>query len=427
MAVTISSLKLHQLIVTGAESPPAPAREPTMFTALVHPDGEVVGDNLYFGSGDPDDGEAVAISGDGSTALIGACYDPRGAVDPSDYIGAAFVYARVGAGWVLEAELTLDAATDPDALFAEFGKAVAISADGNTAAVAAHYYGSDSHGAVFVYTRSGFVWTLQQKLEPPVPEGGDEFGFDLSLSSDGNTLAVVNGDNPTAFVFTRAGSTWSLAQTLVLDEVAASCALSGNGQRLALGQPSFQIDPYDESETPGRVLVYTLTNGTWTQEAILGWTYNPALYVGRFGEVGNNRPSFDAAGIVLAVAAPHWSSVAVFERTGGGWVRRALIEDENVFELGLGVALSSDGRTLAVSQSSWPGVYVYTAAAGGYTTWTRVYSYEPEGIVTGGAGHDILGNIGLTADGTRLLACHRYPKGTGSGRQVEVLKPFGGA
>src|SRR5437773_8215017 len=99
------------------------------------------------------------------------------------------------------------------------GHAVALSGDGNTLAVGAPYENSSakgvngnqndtslySAGAVYVFVRRNGTWTQQAYIKASNPGQSDKFGFVVSLSQDGNTLAVsapneasaakgVNGD-----------------------------------------------------------------------------------------------------------------------------------------------------------------------------------------------------------------------------------------
>ena len=96
---------------------------------------------------------------------------------------------------------------------ANFGSSVALSRDGNTMAVAAYYEPSAATGingnqndrsipeagAVYIFTRSGSTWSQQAYIKASntgqagVGDGfaeGDQFGYSMSLSADGNTLAV---------------------------------------------------------------------------------------------------------------------------------------------------------------------------------------------------------------------------------------------
>jgi len=88
-------------------------------------------------------GTSVALSGDGSTAIVGAPHD-------SGNIGAALVWIRSGAAWTQQAKL----AGDDGAGESYQGQHVALSSDGNTAIVGGYNDGSAAGGAAWVYTRN---------------------------------------------------------------------------------------------------------------------------------------------------------------------------------------------------------------------------------------------------------------------------------
>jgi len=97
-------------------------------------------------------------------------------------------------------------------IYDAFGRgAINVSADGSTLAVGAGAYGflgigpSTSIGAVHLYIRPQKVtgepigpWTFATTLTAPNASAGDGFGGSISLSADGNLLAIgaVNEDNP---------------------------------------------------------------------------------------------------------------------------------------------------------------------------------------------------------------------------------------
>ena len=85
-----------------------------------------------------------------------------------------------------------------------FGYSVAISADGNTLAVGALGEASNAtgingdqndnsathSGAVYIFVRNGTTWAQEAYIKASNTDAGDYFGYSVSLSSDGNTLAV---------------------------------------------------------------------------------------------------------------------------------------------------------------------------------------------------------------------------------------------
>ena len=210
-------------------------------------------------------GNSVALSRDGNTIAVGASHEDSGArgidgqPDESAYnAGSVYVFARTGAGWSPQAYVKASNADSGD----HFGSSVALSADGNTMAVAAHWESSDATGvngnqadnsiaqadAVYVFTRSGSTWSQQaylkasntgEKGDADILANGDQFGFSLALSADGNTVAVgaisedggiagYQDDNSATsagavYVFTRSGNAWS-QQAYVKPPTAADAA-----------------------------------------------------------------------------------------------------------------------------------------------------------------------------------------------------------
>ena len=131
--------------------------------------------NDYFGN-------SVAISSDGNTAIIGAYYK-----DSST--GAVYIFTRSGTSWSQQAKLQAsDKATSE-----HFGYNVAISSDGNTAIIGAYYKNSPEGaktGAAYIFTRSGTTWTEQAKLQASDRATNDYFGYSVAISSDGNTAII---------------------------------------------------------------------------------------------------------------------------------------------------------------------------------------------------------------------------------------------
>ena len=130
------------------------------------------------GSGESGEGEfgfSVALSADGSTALIGAPLD-------NGHAGAAWVFTRSGGIWSAQAPKLIGGG---EAGQGEFGFSVALSADGSTALIGGLTDNANA-GAVWAFTRSSGIWTPQgPKLTAGDESGGGEFGESVALSADG--------------------------------------------------------------------------------------------------------------------------------------------------------------------------------------------------------------------------------------------------
>ena len=150
------------------------------------------------------------------------------------------------------------------------GWSVALSADGATAIVGG-LADDKLNGAVWIFTRSGSVWTQQgNKLVGTGAVGQAGKGMSVALSADGNT-AVVGGpyDNRStgaAWVFTRSGAVWTQQGSKLVGTGAVesgrqgtSVALSADGTTAVVG------GPYDDAFI-GAVWVFTGKHGIWTQQ-----------------------------------------------------------------------------------------------------------------------------------------------------------------
>jgi hypothetical protein len=205
-------------------------------------------------------GFSVALSADGKTAIVGA---------PDDNLlaGAAWVFVRAGGVWSQQAgKLVGSGAFGP----AQQGTSVALSADGNIAIVGGPFDSAFS-GAVWVFIRSGAMWTQQAKLADPIA-GGARQGLSVALSTDGNT-ALVGGPFDSAragaaWVYTRSGGVWTQQGPKLVgtgavanDLQGTSVALAGDGNTAIVGGPG------DNNEA-GAAWVFVRRSGVWTQLGI---------------------------------------------------------------------------------------------------------------------------------------------------------------
>ncbi len=155
-------------------------------------------------------GDWVAMSDDGSTVAAGALDEDtmstgvnavqagNAALDMS--AGAAYVFSRASRVWSQQASFKASNTGKED----WFGVRLALSGDGNTLAVSAPNEDSAAKGingkqdddsaqeagAVYVFTRSGGLWTFHAYMKGSNTEQFDEFGSAVALSRDGRMMAV---------------------------------------------------------------------------------------------------------------------------------------------------------------------------------------------------------------------------------------------
>lgn len=301
-----------------------------------------------------------------------------------------------------------------------FGSAVAI--DGDTLVVGAPNEDSGSSGVngnqsdnsgndvgtVYVFVRSGGIWTQQAYLKASNPDDLDTFGTSVAIS--GNTIVVgaqgedsnatgVNGNQSddsvaqagAAYVFVRSGTTWTqqaylkpsttgfnnFGNTVAIDGDTIAIGAEGedsastgiNGSEVGTGAPS-----------SGAVYVFTRSGTTWSQQAYIKSSNSQSgdqfgnsvalshdtLAVGAVGEdsaatgIGGNQGDNSASGS---------GAVYVFTRSGNTWSQQAYVKASNsAANSSFGGSLSLDSNTLAVGTDNASTAYVFTRSGG---LWTQ--------------------------------------------------------
>lgn len=220
----------------------------------------------------PDDGDEndnfgwpLAVSGDGTTALIGTLGDKD--AGPAD-TGAVYVFEHAGGSWHQRATLLPPGASPPK----RFGSGLALSGDGTTAIVGAptaRFSDTDDPGLVSVFTDSG-GWSHQTTLDPAATPT-ESFGSSVALAGEYALAGPVEtttdaGETVTGVaVFERSTGSWSQEATLVDpasdDSFGTDVALAG---RTALIGASSDSTP--GGEAAGTASVFTRSGGTWGRQ-----------------------------------------------------------------------------------------------------------------------------------------------------------------
>jgi len=178
--------------------------------------GSLVDSGTRLGPSDPGGadffGSNVAIEGD--LAVIGAA-------NADDGVGAAYVFERKNGVWVERTKLV---PTDSPGT-SEFGENVRIS--GNTIAIGAPN-DRNGKGSVYIFQKTGNVWTQQAKLTANDETVDSFFGDSIALRDDvlvsGAELGFVPGgvegrvEAGAAYVFRRIGKSWTQEAKLIASD-----------------------------------------------------------------------------------------------------------------------------------------------------------------------------------------------------------------
>ena len=453
------------------ETPPIYANTGTYFKA------SNTGDTDRFGL-------SVSMSNDGNTLVFGASQEDSNATgingneadNSLSNAGAVYVFNRSGGVWSQQAYIKASNSGAGDF----FGTNLNLSGDGNTLVASATSEdsnatgingdqtnnGASGSGAVYVFTRSGGIWTQQAYIKASNTAANDNFGVDVYLSNDGDTLAVgangedssatgVNGnqsDNSAstsggAYVFVRSGVVWTqqayikASNTEANDFFGDDVSLSGDGNTLAVsaredsnatGINGNQAD--NSAGTAGAVYVFTRSGVIWTQQAYVKASNTAA------GDFFGGTISLNSDGNTLAVGAMQEDSSAtgangnqadnsaigagavyIFTRSGVTWTQQTYLKASNTEandNFGGSIYLSDNGLALAIgaagedsSATGINGTETDNSSAGSSAAY--VYLYNGTGWVkeayvkaTNTEGLDIFArDVCLSTDGYIFASC----------------------
>ena len=307
----------------------------------------------------------ISVAIDGETAVVGANADDTAAGTDA---GSAYVFVRSGVSWSQQAKLTASDA----AAGADFGVSVAIS--GNTIVVGADL--DDDAGSAYVFVRSGTSWSQQAKLTAGDAAPGDQFGFNVGISSETVVVGAVSDDTITgsAYVFVRSGTSWSQQQKLTASDAAVGdlfgWAVTIGGDTVVAGAPG-------DNTAAGSAYVFVRSGTSWSQQAKL--TASDAAAGDSFG-----RNAVGISGDTLVVGAPFddtgagsdAGSAYVFVRSGTSWSQQQKLTAGDAAAgdtFGISVGISVDtvviGARLDDDGGNGSGsAYVFTRSG---TSWSQ--------------------------------------------------------
>jgi hypothetical protein len=303
--------------------------------------------------------------------------------------------ARANSGFGVHVSLSADAATLAVGAWTESSNAKGIDGDQTNTA-------SANSGAVYLFTFTAGAWSQQAyiKASNTLPE--HRFGQRVVLAANGNTLAVgairessnatgVNGNQSNAssseagavYVFVRSAGSWQQQAYIkssntnatnvgVGDRFSVAISIAADGNTLAVGAwgedsagRGVGSNQNDESSLDsGAVYVFIRNAGVWSQQAYI--KASNARAGDRFGV----RLALSADADTLAVGAYAEDSTTVgiggdqtnngaldsgavylFSRQLSGWTQKSYLKSSNSKPgdgFGWGIAISADGKTLAV-------------------------------------------------------------------------------
>lgn len=346
-------------------------------------------------------GFATALSCDGSVLAVSSIYS-------NNQTGNVRVYK-----WESDEQIWTKMGNDiegtsPDE---EFGYSLTMSSDGFKIAIGSR---KSSDKAVSVFTYVDHLWIpLGQDIQAEF--AGDQSGRSISFSMDGTRIAIgASSNNGTAsgaghariYEVSEMNGEYSWVQlgqdldgAAVGDQFGRSVSLSGDGQRVAVG--GYTVDTTEGIVDAGQVRVfdYDSTTKNWIQVAA-------SINGQKTDEYFGVAVSLSYDGRRLAIGSPDsdpyiFGVTRVYELTDDGWSQIG----SNLFGGGNAIDLTLDGNRVAIGSKG-------NFANGVESGHLSVYDYDETTLSWSQVGDDINGNEGdksatsvaISADGKRVVS-----------------------
>ena len=289
------------------------------------------------------------------------------------------------------------------------GFSVSFSADGQSVAIGAPFNNGNGQnsGSVRVYNLVGNVWR-QLGLDIEGEAEGDRSGFSVSLSADGQTVAIGAKENDGdgkrlsghTRIYTFTDGTWQqLGQDIdgeTVSQSGQSVNMSADGRTVAIGA-RYYTGTYTWQ---GHVKIYTFTGDRWQQ---LGHDIDGEAA----GDESGWSVSISADGRTVAIGAPYNDGdgnqaghVRIYTLIGDVWhqLGHDIDPGDGQSKFGHSVSISADGRTVAIG-----------ADIRSYLEYVKVYTliddeWKPLGNpIFGDRLNDNFGSsVSISADGLTL-------------------------
>ena len=236
-------------------------------------------------------------------------------------------------------------------------------------AVYAHFLIQDANGVV---GNSYQQILIQADNEPTLTFNPNDFGRALAMSDSGNRLVVSaistqfpSGKIGAVYVFTRVGNAYILEQRLEASNVGFvfghDVTISDDGLVIAVSEV---YEPDGTTLTNGRVTIFKFNGTTWVQDDVL--SISSATPAGLYGDSGFGFSiKLNGLGNILAVGAPYAQKVVnnipstektgavhAYEFENNVWMLKKTLYDSDVLngaELGRSVEINSDGTIIAAT------------------------------------------------------------------------------
>mmetsp|Transcript_12027 Transcript_12027/g.22504 ORF Transcript_12027/g.22504 Transcript_12027/m.22504 type:complete len:923 (-) Transcript_12027:50-2818(-) len=331
----------------------------------------IVGQTIKINAPNGGFGQVVSMNESGTIVAVGALYYPNNK-------GSITVFELINGNWTQKGNV-IEGLSE----LSQFGPSVDLSQDGLTLVMGegGSLVTQDLDTVrVFEFNGTTSTWDQLGGMIQGDPVQNIQFGFSVAISDDGSIVAVgaplQNIRSGKVYTFRRVGNAWEsiadITNLVPFSVFGYSVSLSGDGKTLACGAPEGTTDPLSFTQN-GYVQIYQLFEGSGIASEWIPYggdiNYEGSLkdelfarQQARFGE----SVSLSKDGSRLAIGAVD-DKVFSNEQSGSASVYKII---SGKYERMGGIMVGNPGTNQQFGQSvaiSWDGMYVVVGAVSAQT------------------------------------------------------------
>lgn len=261
-------------------------------------------------------------------------------------------------------------------------------------------------GLVKVYNYNSGVWNNVFSINTE-EDSGTILNNSVSINGEGNIIAIGvprhdagSYDKGHVLIYENTNDIWGqkgqiLEGSINFDEFGYSISLSNNGDTLAVGVPNYDGGTGDDYDNRGKIEIFEFKDSSWQQVGSEIEGYNPSDRLGKSIDI-----SFDGKTVSASTYYDNIRYVAIFNFIHFHWVQKgSAIFGETISEhFAATHSLSSDGNIVAIGS-------LYSNEEGIHTGHSCIYKFDSGSWsqigenISGENNYDHAGLVSLSANG----------------------------
>jgi len=298
-------------------------------------------------------GNSIDITGDGTLIAVGI-------PDAQNFKSSGMVYIYNISDMTNISKQIIEP-QNPDNILPDqkFGKKVSFANNGSFIAIGAPGFNNNC-GKVYIYANNANTWSKFTEILPGINNANLYFGSVIDSSNNFNTLTITQKElnNEKVFIYSfdpQLNPFSSLIKTLEPDQTEVSfgysISLSGDGETLAVGHHLAAV-PLNSNNQKGKLYIYNI-NDNWTKkQIIIDDTLSNDAFFGSSIDLNYEGTKFLVGAYNNNTIISNYGLVKEYEIINGLWLENKIfdITDANLFnQFGFKVMYSNNQNKIFIS------------------------------------------------------------------------------